>query len=526
MSTILKKTASNIKIGELLVQAGMLTQTQLTEAVRHAGGKRLQLGQILVMYGYLKAADLQAALDAQSMIRDRAIDLNLALKCLKIAYKTGSSFVDALAQHEGQDSAKQPTSKLGELLLEAGLITTEQFKRAMQRSLTTGLPLGRMLVLNNDMGDIQLVQALEIQVRLRDEMISREEAIKALQETIAPDQIRENVEHNRKSGEEKQSQGPRRRGVRLGELMVLGGVITETDVMNALEWGLLNEKPIGEVLVARGLVTQQLIDAALELQKRIDQNELTVVKASECLAKIRSTGCTIEEAETDLHDDFAAEKVTLGYEKLLTLAKVVTTDDIESAFDLSSKSPQIIGRVLLLTGFVDEPTMQATLRCHQLLSRGWISQDDAIASLHYCLRQKDSRTINFDDALRELGWQANRPLIMEDEDRQSKITTSELLSQSEAALDSHNRENANGNGNKKKGKHTETIAPEDPNARNLAMLVKQQVSAEKAANLNIGHKSLAESFSQLAMSYYEQGKFVDSQLLYERILVHRLKKLG
>lgn len=528
MSTIIQKTATNIKIGELLVQAGMLSQIQLAEAVRHAGGKRLQLGQILVMYGYLKASDLQAALDAQSMIRDRTIDLNLAVKCLKIVYKTGISFVAALAEQEGHGITKAPTGKLGELLLEAGVITTDEFAKALQRSLTTGLPLGRMLVLNQVMAEDQLNQALEIQVRLRDHMINREEAILALQITARPGfgigpldekQVPTSAPHT----------VPRRRGVRLGELMVLAGVITETDVMHALEIGLLNHKPIGEVLVSKGLVTQQIIDAALELQRRIDDLTLTVVQASECLARIRSTSCSIDEAIANLKEDLNPGKMLIGYEKLLTLAKVVTEEDIESAFDLSSKSAQIVGRVLLITGFIDEPTMQATLRCHQLLSRGWITQDDAIASLHYCLRQKDeSRQINFDDALKELGWQANKPLTLEDEDHSAGITTGDLVAASNIVEQTESPSNERDVApEKKSGKHVETISPEDPNARKIAMLVKAQAGGDKqASGFGVLTKSLAESFSQLAMSYYEEGNYVESQLLYERILVHRLKKLG
>ena len=45
------------------------------------------------------------------------------------------------------------TNKLGELLLEAGLIDRDQFGEAMQRSLATGLPLGRILVLKGALQD-------------------------------------------------------------------------------------------------------------------------------------------------------------------------------------------------------------------------------------------------------------------------------------------------------------------------------------------------------------------------------------
>lgn len=390
------------------MQAGMLTQSQLAEAVRHARGKRLQIGQILVMCGYVSARDLQNALEAQSVIRDKSVDMNLALRCLKVAYKIGTNFQDVLRDHEGGYTSgapsvapqpKLPTGKLGELLVDAGVINRDQLDRSMQRSLQTGLPLGRMLVLQQIIADALLNVALEVQVRLRDEMLTRDEAIKALQEAAGlPVSELESQQPTQPEAE------PKRRSIRLGELMVLAGLLTETDVMNALEWGLVNDQPIGQVLITKGLISQELLDAALVLQKKVDERSLDAVQASECLSKVKLSDMTIDEAIADLSPEDAPAKPAINYHQLLTLARVVTHEDIEAAFDLSTQSGQIIGKVLVLTGYMDVPTLQATLRAHQLLSKGLLTRDDAVASLDYCLHQRSGQQINFDHALRELGW--------------------------------------------------------------------------------------------------------------------------
>jgi hypothetical protein len=53
-------------------------------------------------------------------------------------------------QLAGPRTPRIPTGKLGQLLFDAGLVTIEQLSVAMQRSLTAGLPLVRMLVIEKE----------------------------------------------------------------------------------------------------------------------------------------------------------------------------------------------------------------------------------------------------------------------------------------------------------------------------------------------------------------------------------------
>jgi len=509
----------------------MLTQDQLQEAIRHSKGKRLQIGQILVMCGFLTPRDLQSVLQAQSMIRDKSIDFNLAIRCLKIAFKMGSTFADVLDNHEDAPVRKAPTGRLGELLLEAGVLKYEQLSKAMEQSLQTGLPLGRMLVLHQVLTDAVLNSVLDIQVRLRDEMLSREEAVNAVR--LAAGVPSSGAEPS--AAEKPSQEPPRRRGIRLGELLVLSGALTETDVMNALEWGLVNQQSIGQVLISRSLVTQELLDAALKLQKSVDESQLDALNAAECLGQIHESKVSLEEAMENAKAERPDFKPSLSYEKLLTLARVVNQEDIQAAFDLSSKSPQIVGKVLVLTGYSDAPTVQATLRCYQLLAKGWISQDDAVAALDYCLHHRQNKKINFDMAVKELGWSPNKRLRMDGE----AAAVPELVSDSpslptvedelESAIPVNQTEEKEPE--VKKRKFSETILPEDAKAMQLANLVKAGIAGKKPDEDEEDEASdqktaLANAFVRLAQSYCDQGNYVEAQQVYERILVNRLNELG
>jgi tetratricopeptide (TPR) repeat protein len=413
MSSILKRSNNNLRLGDLLVQAGLLTQAQMGDAVKSSRAKKLQIGQVLVANGLLSPRDLQSALEAQSMLRDKSVEVNEALRCLKIAYKVGVPFKDILSEYTSPKRSQ--TSKLGELLVESGLVTYEVLARAVEQSYATGLPLGRMLVLQKTITNEVLTTALDLQVRVRDEMLSRAEAITTLraQAGLAPLLPGDVSAEPAKPQALPHQDAPRKKGVRLGELMVMASVLTETDVMNALEWGLVNQQTIGQVLISQKLVSQELLDAALELQKLVDTDVLEPLKASDCLARVHS-GSTLDEAVSEVKKEKESADLTLSYEKLLMLARVVGESEIEEAFDISTKSAAVLGKIMVLTGHMDVPTLQATLRCHQLLSRGLLTQDDAVVTLDYALHHI-SGVLKFDEALKQLGWSKDRGLRLKGE---------------------------------------------------------------------------------------------------------------
>jgi tetratricopeptide (TPR) repeat protein len=641
VSPILKRSVNSLRLGDLLVQAGLLTQGQMAEAVRNSRSKKVQVGQVLVMNGLLSPRDLQSALEAQSMLRDRTVELNEALRCLKIAYKVGVSFKDILTEYTSPKRSQ--TSKLGELLVESGLITYEVLAKAVEQSYATGLPLGRMLVLQKTISNEVLTTALDLQVRVRDEMCGRDEAIATLRSQagltpLEPGQVQAQAAAAKPQALPHQD-APRKKGVRLGELMVMASVLTETDVMNALEWGLVNQQTIGQVLITQKLVSQELLDAALELQKLVDTDVMEPVKASECLARVR-TGIGLEEAVSDVKAEKDGADKTLSYEKLLMFARVVTENEIEEAFDVSNKSAAVLGKIMVLTGHMDVATLQATLRCYQLLNRGLLSQDDAVVTLDYALHHI-SGVLKFDDALKQLGWSKDRGLRLKGEPVEAAaavqqpsvevtIVDGALASESSTgdnidasvvapagksdnaplpgfdtwartsgpidlsqgdSMSFHVRDDerltggdsmaaykaktsdqnptsgdstiseaqqgsgqtsasagevelaraqndaadgeaiADGGEAAKSKKHTQTIQPEDARATRLATMMKSAVKADNDLLVNFDPSSdppdaLHRVFERLAHSYFTQQNYEKAQVLYERILVHRLNHFG
>lgn len=392
----------DIKLGELLVKAGIITQKELDDCVRLAGSKRLHLGQMLMVSGYLTARQLDAAMDAQIMIRDKIIEEDFAVRCLKYACKTEARFKDVVSEQQSlvdhQESQVQWT--LGHLLFESEVVYQDQIDAAYQRSNATGIPMGRILVVNNHIADNLLGKALDLLVRIRDEGIEREEAIEALRAAagISPiSPVTQNL-----------LLPPRRKKVRLGELMLMANIMSEADVLSAVELGLTYGVPIGQVMVEQGYVAGHIVEAALELQEYCEVSQIEIDRAAEVLRQVHQYGGSVSGILGDLQEiDVEEEKPRLNFEKLLVLARLVSVEQVQQAFDICRQTPEALAKILCLTGFMEGDVHDATLRCYELLDSGRLSQDDALVALDYCFNKNAAERRSFDQALSELGWNEN-----------------------------------------------------------------------------------------------------------------------
>jgi len=392
----------DVMIGELLVKASIISQKQLDDCVRQSGMKRLHLGQMLMMSGYITPRDLQAATDAQDMLRSNSIDVEMAVKCLKIAFKAGLKFPDVVNNQQAiaQEKADSEVWTLGHLLNEAEVATQQQLDAAYQKSASTNIPIGRILILNGVINDFLLSTALDLLIKARDEVCTREEAIEAMRAAagFSPDSpLTQNLLLPAAS-----------RRPRLGQLMFMAGIMSETDVTNAVEFGLTYNIMIGQVMIEQGYVSAQLVEAALELQNYVEAGQVDAERAGEVLEKVYHNGGDISDLVTSLQPILrmtgSEDRPKLTFEKLLVLSRAVSQEQIYEAFDICRQTPEALAKILCLTGFIENHVHDAVLRCHELLDQGRLTQDDALVALDYCFNKHPEDRPGFDEALSELGW--------------------------------------------------------------------------------------------------------------------------
>ena len=163
--------ATLIPIGELLTKSGILTPEGLNDALNKAKERGLPLGKVLVMLGFIKQRDLKAAVEAQSLINDGMVTLDMAAEALSAVSKSEMKLPDALGQLGWKKQKQGSSNRLGELLVEAEAVTWDQMDEALKTSQETGLPVGRVLVFRKYIANEVLLACLAAQKLIREGVI-------------------------------------------------------------------------------------------------------------------------------------------------------------------------------------------------------------------------------------------------------------------------------------------------------------------------------------------------------------------
>lgn len=388
-----KDVKADHRLGQVLIDIGMISDQDLTQALNLAREVGLPVGRVLIMSSFVTEENLQAAVQLQSLLKDSLIDQTSAKQVAAILLRTKLSLDQALEQIGWSRPGEVSTNKLGELLIEAGYVTIEQLQDALTKSRSSGVPFGRLLVLNLVLSEALLSSALNAQILIRDGKVTKEQAIQGLRAAKE-----RQVAVELPLIERGYYRLPARHTIRLGELLVLAGLMTESDLMYAVEVGLLNKKPIGQVLVELQYITKEVLDAALNYQKSVSSGEITPLWAASRLTEIEHYGAA-GSTRKNMDAEAPLPPVSVSLSQFLTLVGVVSDDDIKRAVEVSVENPQILGRMLLVAGCIDEATLKSALRCYSLVRERILGTEQAFIAFNY----SQQSGISVDDALQELG---------------------------------------------------------------------------------------------------------------------------
>ncbi|MBS2006654.1 MAG: hypothetical protein JST01_06415 [Cyanobacteria bacterium SZAS TMP-1] len=389
-------SGATVKLGDLLTGAGLLKPEDLRQAMMIAKTQGLPVGRVLIMSGYMQEAHLQGAVQAQSMLKDGLIDLETALGGLRVISKSAVSLDEALSKMGYAQPTNQVTNKLGELLLESGLVDKQQLEAALAHGQTSGLPLGRVLVVTGAVSEQLLSSALNAQILIRDRRVTREQAISSLRsakERQVP--IEETLAETGVAVLSAES-------VRLGELLVMARLLDEQKLMQAVELGLINEQPIGQVLVQNGMVEEALLQSALQIQQMVSSGKLRKSHSGHVLELCHKEGLTLEQAVERVQPPppAPAANSNIPLYQFLQLAGVIGAKDIEDALKMGSRDSHLMGQMLLLTGAINADLLSVALKCADLLRQGVLKTEQAVIALGICAKSQ----VPIEEAFRQLGW--------------------------------------------------------------------------------------------------------------------------
>ncbi len=178
------------------------------------------------------------------------------------------------------------TNQLAQLLAESGFVTDEQVEDADKKSQQAGVPIGRILVLGDQIDEKTLLAALEVMIHLRDNAMFTEGDAQEIMGLLKADM--DGTIKDADKSQVKSFFSRKNKPLRIGELLVRSGLVTEADIVNAVEESLATRKKIGQVLVSNSFITNDALEMALTLLEGIKSGEGDASEAAKNLREAHS----------------------------------------------------------------------------------------------------------------------------------------------------------------------------------------------------------------------------------------------
>lgn len=376
--------------GRFLVDYGVLSPEslgQLSSMTRRIG---LPLQKVLTLSNFISEDVVTNLSRLYSITRAKPLPQNVTYQAVTLIHRDRLPVEQALAQ-AGIAGQIYGYSKIGVLLTEAKMITKDQLEDARKTSVETGLQLGRVLCFMGVISEEVLRTALSVQQQLRDRQINKDQALAELQKLKRDAPLPAQMAAPQPAAPELADKSRKTR-VRLVDLLLLSGAVTELDVFDVFEDAFRTGRPVQDALAGSGLVPPELMQTCIDLQDSINSGNLDLNNIIDAIQYIG-----INPSKPIPSGAKTESEATIA--DLLWMARVIQKPDVERAATQLPAYPSIFGRLLVLTGTIDESTLIAAKQCQTMVRRGQIDMITAINALSYCVQAH----MSFADALQEMG---------------------------------------------------------------------------------------------------------------------------
>lgn len=172
------------------------------------------------------------------------------------------------------------------------------------------------------------------------------------------------------------------RQIKVGELLVLTGVVSSGDITEAIQVSKRLQMPIGRVLTMSGCVSEEILQATLECQPLVREGLVPVDSAISALREVYRKGSTLQEAlETlDCHLNYGSGG-SANLADLLVDSNIVSPEQMEQALRASFESGMPLGSALVLQGTLSAAFFPSILSVQEQLKESILTRAEATEEL-------------------------------------------------------------------------------------------------------------------------------------------------
>ena len=384
---------------QLLVGAGLIDRSEFADFKKVARDLNIPVIQAIMNSGSIPKEKLNLVGDALGRVQSKQISPDLAIRALRVAVKKGIGLGEAINEakdlHKTTRTVVTATNDLTNLLLDAQVLKREHLGPLLVKCHESSIMIGQVMVIEGMVSVTGLLSALNVLTLVREAGLSREIAIKALQQAY---QKRITIEQA--LFEMGKFVRPDARQVKIGELFLMSALISREDYAECLEIELFKQKDFGDTLLERGLVNQEINSAAVHLLEAVAGGIARPYEAARALNLVAKgdTEFRVNDAiHSVLSDREELENFKLG--DLIVDAGLCSREALEKTLAASSDSAIKVGSCLIKSHLIDEKYLYSALRLQTALRQGFLSRAGVIEVLRHCYQAK----ITLDQAFIDLG---------------------------------------------------------------------------------------------------------------------------
>lgn len=301
---------------DLLIGAGAVSAADLKRCLELAFDKGLPLTDLLTSDGICTNKVVWQTIRLQRLIRHADLPMEMAIRVLTESINTNQDVVTVLVDSLHWQSNKLGyVSEVGRMLLEAEVVPPDVINKTLIEQVSQHLPLGTFLAEKGLITQNTLWSALKAASIADMGRLSRGEVIEYLKTAVKRGFLLELVlpeaSDSKKPGE----------WVRLGELLATSGVVDEANILIALEGSMELGIPLGKYITSKGMLTQEQVHKALEIQTLVSTGTITPLQATGVAKQVVGNGVPISEAIKKVRD-------TAEYVKKITESrKIIALDE-------------------------------------------------------------------------------------------------------------------------------------------------------------------------------------------------------
>lgn len=390
---------STIRVGELLVQAAVVSSAEMTEAVQVSKRLGVPIGRVLIMSGCVKEEVLEASLQLQRLIRAGDMSVDGALEALQRVNDLDIDLTEALANEQYKESLLDSAEYLGELLLDSNIVSEEDLVKAMQTSFDQGVPLGSTLVLQGLLSPSLFPSILSVQKNIARGVTTREEGVKEIQEIflhwLKAEESLKRTTHDERA-DRISAQDDREFSAKISENSESSKSSTNSNLTgrttiksepgtasftssskgnSGVKEQSTNKSKVAKAEESNGASASQTAsnvtegDAQSTAQVSAAEN---VSKAAKAAPQAGPSGAVAAEEKRD---------ADLRLVDLLKQSGIFSQAEVQKRYEALLRDPVRSGKFFVELGLIDENDLSLCLRSHSLLAKGHFNKDEAIYAI-------------------------------------------------------------------------------------------------------------------------------------------------